>query len=93
MRQDFSIVTTIKSLQCAFVKCSAMQKNLSNGSASSSKDLREQWSTKSRHATVLENLRAMRDQYGFEFSDLTDAEGFEEFVESEQFQEWLADAT
>ena len=35
----------------------------------------------------------MRDQYGFEFSDLTDAEGFEEFVKSEQFQEWLADAT
>ena len=43
------------------------------------------------HETVLKNLRIMRDEYGYEFSDLREAEGFEEFVKSDQFQAWLSD--
>jgi hypothetical protein len=43
------------------------------------------------HETVLKNLRIMRDDYGYEFSDLREAEGFEEFVKSDQFQAWLSD--
>ncbi len=43
------------------------------------------------HDTVLTNLRIMRDDYGYEFSDLREAEGFEEFVKSDQFQAWLSD--
>ena len=43
------------------------------------------------HDTVLTNLRTMRDEYGYEFSDLREAEGFEEFVKSGQFQTWLTE--
>ena len=37
---------------------------------------------------VLKNLLILRDQYGYQFSDVRDAEGFECFVASPQFEEW-----
>ena len=43
------------------------------------------------HDTVLTNLRIMREDYGYEFSDLREAEGFEEFVKSDQFKTWLSE--
>lgn len=43
------------------------------------------------HSEVLKQLRALRDEYALEYGDLTQAEGFEAFVESSQFAEWLGD--
>lgn len=40
---------------------------------------------------ALKQLRIFRDQFGYEFSDLHEAEGFEAFVKSDQFKEWLAE--
>ena len=43
------------------------------------------------YPSVLKGLRALRDQFGYQFSDLRDAEGFEGFVDSPEFSEWTAD--
>ncbi|MCM2370100.1 hypothetical protein [Aporhodopirellula aestuarii] len=43
------------------------------------------------HDETLLRLRVMRDRFGLEFADLSTAEGFEEFVQSPQYQELLND--
>ena len=43
------------------------------------------------YPAVLKGLRTLREQFGYQFSDLRDAEGFEGFVDSPQFSEWTAD--
>lgn len=43
------------------------------------------------HAGTLKHLKILRDEFGYEFSDLRGAEGFEKFVESEEFKAWEAE--
>ncbi|QDT10379.1 hypothetical protein [Planctomycetes bacterium K23_9] len=43
------------------------------------------------HAETLARLRSLRDDFGYEFTDLRQAEGFERFAASSEFQEWLAE--
>ena len=40
---------------------------------------------------VLEHLRYLRDDYGYQFGNLADSEPFEEFAASPQYQQFLAD--
>lgn len=44
------------------------------------------------HAETLKQLVILRDDYGYEFSDLREAEGFEAFTESPQFATWTDDS-
>lgn len=43
------------------------------------------------HAGTLQHLRVLRDEYGYEFSDLRGVEGFEKFADSEEFQAWQSE--
>ena len=40
------------------------------------------------HDATLLHLRLLRDQFGYQFDDLSAAEGFENFAKSEQFKQW-----
>jgi hypothetical protein len=43
------------------------------------------------YATVLKHLRILRDDYGFEFSDLSEVDGFQGFAQSPEFAQWTQD--
>lgn len=43
------------------------------------------------HAEVLKQLRVLRDEFGLQFSDLSKAEGFEDFAKSPQHEQWKND--
>ena len=40
------------------------------------------------HAETLKQLRVLRDDYGYEFNDLSTIEGFEKFQQSPEYQQW-----
>ncbi|WP_182866799.1 hypothetical protein [Stieleria mannarensis] len=42
------------------------------------------------HQSTLHHLTALRDQYGYEFTDLTTVEDFKSFAASPVYQQWLA---
>ena len=44
------------------------------------------------HAGTLKELITLRDEYGYELSDLTNIEGFEKFIASPQHEQWKASA-
>ena len=43
------------------------------------------------HPETLKQLRVFRDRYDFEFGDLRQAEGFEDFAKSPEFSDWQSD--
>ena len=43
------------------------------------------------HAEVLKQLRVLRDEFGLQFSDLSKAEGFEDFAKSPEHEQWKKD--
>lgn len=43
------------------------------------------------HERALQELRTLRDSHGYQFSDLTQAEGYEAFAASPQYQQFLSD--
>lgn len=40
------------------------------------------------HAEVLKQLRILKDEYGYAIEDLRGVEGYEDFVNSEEFKQW-----
>lgn len=43
------------------------------------------------HPTVLKELLVLRDKFGFQLGDLKGAEGFEGFIESPEYSEWMGE--
>ena len=40
------------------------------------------------HTEVLKQLRILKDEYGYAIEDLRGVEGYEDFVNSEEFKQW-----